>query len=341
MWTVLLLLLSNKIWGITMSDPAAVISMPATTEDAASQVRARLKNRKNLKQDNFIGYLFASPWLIGFLLFALIPMTISLGLAFTDYDILGGANFIGLDNFKRMFFEDSRYIRSVTATFRYVLISVPLRLIFALCVALLLNSKRRGVYWYRAAYYIPSIIGGSVAVAVMWRQLFGSEGLINAILASLDIPSVGWLGNPQTAIWTLILLAVWQFGSPMLVFLAGLRQIPAELYEASAIDGANAVQKFLRVTLPLLTPVIFFNLVMQVIGGFKVFTQAFIVTGGTGAPLDTNLFYSLYLYNRAFTNFQMGYASAMAWVMLVIIGLLTLLSFKLSSYWVFYETKES
>ncbi len=322
-----------------MSKPELAIPLPATVERKSVSAPAAVQKRFN--QNNLAGYLFVSPWLIGFLLFALIPMVISLGLAFTNYDILAGGNFIGLDNFRRMFFEDARYGRSLAATFKFVGVSVPLRLAFALGVALLLNSKRRGVFWYRAAYYIPSIIGGSVAVAVMWKQLFGNEGLLNAVLASLDIPTIGWLGNPQTAIWTLIILAIWQFGSPMLVFLAGLRQIPAELYEAASIDGANPVQQFTGVTLPLLTPVIFFNLIMQLIGGFKVFTQAFILTNGTGQPLDTTLLYSLYLYRRAFNNFEMGYASAMAWVMLIIIAVLTLISFKLSSMWVFYETKES
>jgi multiple sugar transport system permease protein len=295
--------------------------------------------RKNFKQNNLVGYLFVSPWIIAFLLFGLIPIIISLGLAFTNFDILAGGKFVGLDNFQRMFFQDIRYGKSVDATFRYVFLSVPLRLVFALAVAVLLNTNRRGVYWYRAIYYIPSIIGGSVAIAVMWRQLFGREGLVNAIIDSLGMQTVSWFGNPNTALWTLIFLAIWQFGSPMLIFLAGLRQIPQELYEVASIDGANGWQKFLRVTLPLLTPIIFFNLLMQMIAGFKVFTQAFIVTGG--APLDSTLFYSLYLYNRAFANYQMGYASAMAWVMLLVIAILTGISFRLSSLWVFYETKEA
>ena len=321
-----------------MDKPAAAVPIPGTADDRAAPRSG--SRRRNFNQNNLVGYLFVSPWLIGFLLFALVPMAISLVLAFTDYDILGSANFIGFGNFQRMFFEDPRYWRSVAATFRYVGIAVPLRLAFALGVAMLLNTHRRGVYWYRAAYYIPSIIGGSVAVAVMWRQLFGVDGLINGILMAMGIEKVGWLGNPKIAFWTLILLAVWQFGSPMLIFLAGLRNIPAELYEAASIDGANGFNKFVSVTLPLLTPIIFFNLIMQVISGFRVFTQAFIVTSGTGNPLDTNLFYSLYLYNRAFTTFQMGYASAMAWVLLIIIAILTFISFKLSSFWVFYETKE-
>ena len=295
------------------------------------------RKSRDFGRNNLAGYLFISPWLIGFFLFGFIPIAISLFLAFTDYDVLGGWNFIGLGNFERMFTQDIRYIHSVEATFRYVALAVPLRLVFALAVAMLLNTKRRGVYWYRAAYYVPSVIGASVAVAIMWRQLFGSQGVINAVTASLGLPAVNWLGNPDTAIWTLIILAVWQFGSPMLVFLAGLRQIPNELYEAAAIDGAHYWAKFLRITLPLLTPIIFFNLIMQMIAGFKVFTQAFLVTGG--APLDTTLFYSLYLYQRAFVSFEMGYAAAMAWIMLIVIGVLTAVSFKLSSYWVYYETE--
>ena len=322
-----------------MNEPAVAVPMQGATDQESKRVARGTKGK--LKQHNLAGYLFASPWLLGFLLFIFIPMAISLVLAFTDYDLLSGkAQFIGFGNFVRMFTSDPRYWRSVAATFRFVIISVPLRLAFALGVAMLLNAKRRGVFWYRAAYYVPSIIGGSVAIAVMWKQLFGNDGLVNAILAGLGIPSIGWLGNPQTAMWTLILLAIWQFGSPMLVFLAGLRQIPQELYEAAAIDGATGAQRFWSVTLPLLTPVLFFNVILQVIGGFKVFTQAFIVTNGTGAPLDTTLLYSLYLYQRAFGNFQMGYASAMAWTMLIVIGILTLINFKLSSYWVFYETKE-
>jgi multiple sugar transport system permease protein len=320
-----------------MSDSA--VTTPRA--EAAGRTRFRLAARggaqSRFRQSNLAGYLFISPWLIIFILFTLVPIAISLWLAFTDYDILGDWQFIGLDNFQRMT-KDVRYLHSVRATFSYVVTSVPLRLIFALAVAMLLNTKRRGVYLYRAAYYAPSVVGGSVAVAVMWRQLFGSDGLINGIAAVLGLPGTSWLGNPSTAIWTLIILAVWQFGSPMLIFLAGLRQIPSELYEAAAIDGAGGWAQFRRITLPMLTPIIFFNLVMQTIAAFKVFTQAFIVTGGN--PLDTTLFYSLYLYRRAFETFHMGYASAMAWIMLLIIAALTALSFRLSSFWVFYESKE-
>ncbi|MFN8484235.1 MAG: sugar ABC transporter permease [Anaerolineae bacterium] len=265
-------------------------------------------------------------------------MLASLYFAFTDYSLLSPPKWVGLANFQRMFFEDPRYWKSVQATLYYVFVAVPLRLAFALAVAMLLNTPRRGVGVYRAMYYAPSVVGGSVAVAVMWRQIFGSEGVFNGFTSFFGIPSVNWLGDPRTAIWTLIILAIWQFGSPMLIFLAGLKQIPTELYEAAAIDGANPWQNFFRVTLPLLTPVILFNLVMQIITGFMVFTQAFIVTGG--APLDTTLFYALYVYRRAFETFQMGYASAMSWVLLLVIALFTALIFRSSSRWVFYETEE-
>ncbi|MFC1976106.1 carbohydrate ABC transporter permease, partial [Chloroflexota bacterium] len=255
------------------------------------------KRKRNSRDNNLAGYLFLSPWLIGFFAFTLLPILASLVLSFTDYDILTRPEWIGLDNFERMFSADRRYWRSVKATFYYAFTSVPLRLTFALAVAMLLNTKRPLVAVYRAVYYAPSIVGGSVAVAVMWREIFGNDGLINFLMAGFGIPSFAWLGNPGTAIWTLIILAAWQFGSPMLIFLAGLKQIPVELYEAAAIDGGGAWAQFIKITLPMLTSVIFFNLVMQIIAGFMVFTQAFIITGG--APLDTTLFYALYLYQRA------------------------------------------
>jgi multiple sugar transport system permease protein len=280
--------------------------------------------------------LFLSPWLIGFFAFTFIPIVASLVLAFTEFDIFTPPKYVGLANFERMFTGDRRFWRSVNATFYYAFTSVPLRLTFALAVAMLLNTKRPLVSVYRAIYYAPSIVGGSVAVAVMWREIFGNEGLLNFLLAGFGLPGLNWLGNPNTAIWTLIVLAAWQFGSPMLIFLAGLKQIPSELYEAAMIDGAGPWAKFRKITIPMLTPVIFFNLVMQIISGFMVFTQAFIITGG--APLDTTLFYALYLYRRAFQTFEMGYSSAMAWVLLLVVAFFTALVFKSSSYWVHYES---
>jgi multiple sugar transport system permease protein len=289
------------------------------------------------RRDNWAGYLMIAPWLFGFFAFTLIPVIASLYLAFTDYHLTAPPIWVGFDNFERMFLNDPRYWKSVRATFFYVFTAVPLRLTFALAIAMLLKNARRGTSMYRAAFYAPSIVGASVAVAIMWRQLFGSEGLINAGLALLGVTGRAWIGRPETAIWTIILLAVWQFGSPMLIFLAGLKQIPSELYEAASIDGGSEWAKFINITLPMLTPVIFFNLILQMISGFMVFTQALVITGG--GPLDTTLFYALYLYQRAFTTFQMGYGSAMAWVLLLIVAIFTGLTFKFSSYWVFYEEK--
>ncbi|MCB8943731.1 MAG: sugar ABC transporter permease [Ardenticatenaceae bacterium] len=306
-----------------------------TISPAAAQA-AQKRTAAKTRRDNISGYLFISPWLIGFFVFTLLPLVGSLYLAFTDYNLTSAPEWIGLENFRTMFFDDVRYWKSVKATFFYVFTAVPARLIFALGVAMLLNNHRKGISFYRAAYYSPSIIGGSVAVALMWRRIFASDGLVNASLALIGIDvSRAWIGRPETAIWTLILLAVWQFGSPMLIFLAGLRQIPESLYESASIDGASGWQKFFRITIPMLSPVIFFNLIMQLISGFLVFTQALIITNG--GPLDTTLFYALYLYQRAFVTFQMGYGTAMAWVLLLIVAVFTAITFKTSSAWVFYE----
>jgi multiple sugar transport system permease protein len=296
--------------------------------------RGRMSYRR---RDQWMGYLFISPWLIGFFVFTLIPMIASLYLGFTDYRLTASPNWIGVENFVRMFTSDPRYWKSVQATFYYILTAVPLRLLFALAIAMLLNNARRFTSVYRAAFYAPSIVGASVAVAIMWRQIFGTEGVVNALLAIFGIPGTAWSGHPATAIWTLILLAAWQFGSPMLIFLAGLKQIPSELYEAAAIDGAGEWAQFVRITLPMLSPVIFFNLIMQMISGFMVFTQALVITNG--GPMDTTLVYALYLYQRAFIVFQMGYSSAMAWVLLLVIAIFTAINFRFSSQWVFYEDK--
>jgi multiple sugar transport system permease protein len=309
-------------------------SIPSIPQTAAQTTRNRSAARR--KRDNLSGYLFISPWLIGFFVFTLLPLVGSLYLAFTDYNLTSSPEWIGVENFRRMFFDDVRYWKSVKATFYYVFTAVPARLVFALGVAMLLNNGRKAISFYRAAYYAPSIIGGSVAVALMWRRIFASDGLVNASLALVGIDvSRAWIGRPETAIWTLILLAVWQFGSPMLIFLAGLRQIPESLYESASIDGATPWRKFVYITIPMLSPVIFFNLIMQLISGLLVFTQALIITNG--GPLDTTLFYAFYLYQRAFVTFQMGYGTAMAWVLLLIVAVFTAVTFKTSSAWVFYE----
>ena len=236
---------------------------------------------------------------------------------------------------------DPYYLKALSVTFLYVFVSVPLKLMVALAVAVLMNQKLRGVGFYRAVYYIPTLLGGSVAIAVLWRKLFEKEGLVNGLLGAIgftDLP--GWITNPKYALWTLVLLSVWQFGSSMIIFLAGLKQIPQEYYEAASVDGANNSRQFLSITIPLLTPVILFNLIMQTIYAFQVFTQAYIIGGGSGGVLNSTLFYTLHLYIQGWTYHEMGYASAMAWVLLLIIGVFTALVFKSSGMWVSYGTGE-
>jgi multiple sugar transport system permease protein len=304
-----------------------------TTNLVERKSRARAAFRRDLT-----GYAFIAPWLIGFLCFSLGPVLASLYLSFTKFDLLTPAVWIGADNFVRMFTEDPRFYQSLKVTFNYMLCEVPLKLAFALAIAMVLDKSIRGGAFYRALFYIPSLLGGSVAIAVLWRQLFDGNGTVNQILLwAFDYKGQSWISTPETAIYTLVLLAVWQFGSPMIIFLAGLRQIPTDLYEAASMDGAGAFRKFRKITLPMLAPVIFFNMVLQIIEGFKAFTPAYVVSGGTGGPIDATLFYTLYLYQEAFSYFRMGYASAMAWVLLLIIGGFTGLSFLTSKYWVYYE----
>ncbi len=292
---------------------------------------------QRLNKENTAGYIFISLFIIGFLAFTIVPIGVSFVLSFTDYDILSAPTFIGLNNFKEMF-QDPTFWQSMGVTFYYALVSVPLRLIFALLVAMILvrPSKASGVY--RAVYYLPSIIGSSVAVAVLWKRLFASDGAINALLALVGLPSdTAWLAQTNTALWVLIILAVWQFGSSMLIFLSGLKQIPVSYYEAATIDGASGPKKFFSITLPMLTPVIFFNLVMQLINGFMAFTQCYIITGGK--PLNTTLFYSVYMYQCSFQFNRMGYGCAMAWIMLILVAAMTGILFKTSNKWVYYESK--
>ncbi len=233
--------------------------------------------------------------------------------------------------------SDERLHNSLRVTFTYVFVSVPLQLAVALLLAVVLDRGVRGMAFYRSVFYLPSLLGSSVAIAILWRQVFGTEGLMNQVLALVGIDGKGWISDPSTALGTLVVLNVWTFGSPMVIFLAGLRQIPAMYYEAASVDGAGVLRRFFSITLPLLTPIIFFNLVLQIIHAFQSFTQAFVVSGGSGGPSDSTMFFTLYLYDRGFGNFDMGYASAMAWFLLVIIGVFTAANFFASKYWVFYD----
>lgn len=291
---------------------------------------------QKINNERVAGYIFIAPFIIGFLAFIAIPMLMSLGISFTKYNVLSTPEFIGIDNYKAMF-QDEKLINSFWVTIKYVILSVPLRLIMALAVAMLLVKKTKLASFYRAVYYLPSIIGSSVAVAILWKRMFASDGVINALLGSVGLPAdTAWLGREDTAIWTLILLAVWQFGSSMLIFLAGLKQIPVSLYEAATVDGAGPIKKFFKITLPMLTPTIFFNLINQLINGFMAFTQSYVIT--QGKPRESTLFYAVYMYQSSFTYGKLGYGCAMAWLMTIFVGILTLILFKTQNKWVYYES---
>jgi multiple sugar transport system permease protein len=281
-------------------------------------------------------YGFLSPWIVGMLLLTIGPMVYSLYLSFTRYNLMTPAQWVGVDNYVRMFTADPRYLSSVSVTLRYVAISVPLLLVVSLLVAMLLNKAIAFLPAYRAAFYLPSLIASSVAIAVLWRQVFGQDGIVNEALALVGIEGGSWIGNPGTALYTLVVLHVWSFGSTMIIFLAGLRQVPKEYYEAAAVDGAGAVRRFVHITLPMLTPLIFFNLLLSTVNAFQAFTPAYVLSGGEGGPLDSTLFYTLYLYQRGFANLEMGYASAMAWTLVVVLALFTAGLFASARFWVHY-----
>jgi len=296
-------------------------------------------------QDNLSSYAFLVPWLLGFFIWTIYPLIYSLYLSFTQYNIISAPRWIGLRNYFVMFIgndefpRDERFMKSLLVTLHYVVVSVPAKLIFALAVAMLMNQKLRAIPFYRTIYYIPTLLGGSIAISILWRRLFAGDGIINIIIRQISggrIDPPSWLSTPEFSLYTLIILTVWQFGSPMIIFLAGLKQIPTEYYEAASVDGAGKIRQFFAITVPCLSPIIFFNFVMQMIGAFQSFTQAYVISGGTGGPVDSTMFYSLYLYLRGFAYGAMGYASAMAWVLLVIIAVMTALSFKVSGSFVSY-----
>lgn len=308
-----------------------------TMPGQAGNTKTRNRSRARARRTSLTAYLFLLPWMTGLVVFTLGPILASAWLSFTNYDLFSSPDWVGLNNYVRLLARDDRFADALSVTFRYVLLSVPLQLAFALLVAAVLNRGLAGLSLYRAAYYLPSLLGGSVAIAILWRQVFGMNGLFNQVLALVGIQGISWIAEPGTALYTLIVLRIWQFGSPMLIFLAGMKQIPQELYEASEIDGAGVMTRFGRITLPLLTPIIFFNLIMQMVSAFQAFTPAFLISGGTGGPADSVLFYTLYLYQQGFSNFRMGYASAMAWILLLIIGAFSAVAFLSSRYWVYYE----
>ncbi|GIE85250.1 carbohydrate ABC transporter permease [Actinoplanes regularis] len=294
-----------------------VLDRPVPAVTAAS-------GRRRYGERPSVAYLFLSPWVVGALLLTLGPMAASLYLSFTDYDLFTAPEWVGWDNYVRALTVDPHFWNAVEATGKFVLISVPVQLAAALGVAMLINRRSRAQGTYRSAFYAPSLLGASVSVAVVWRVIFND-----------------WIGTPERALLALVLLSVWQFGAPMVIFLAGLQQIPSEYYDAAAVDGAGPWRTFRSITLPMLSPVIFFNLVYDTIRAFQVFTGAYVVSNGTGRPSDSTLFYTLYLYEKGFVEFKMGYASAMGWMLLVAVAAVTALLFRLSRNWVFYAGDES
>jgi len=301
-----------------------------TEEKAAPRVRISRKTREALA-----GYGFLTPWLVGLVGLTLGPMVYSLYLSFTKYNLLSPPQWRGLANYRAML-DDPRFLHSVGVTLKYAIIAVPAILVVSMLVALVLNQGIRFLSFYRASFYLPSLVGASVAVSLLWRQMFSGDGVFNAALAVFGIPGRTWIGDPSTALYTLILLSVWTFGAPMIIFLAGLRQVPRDLYEAAQVDGAGPVRRFFSVTLPLLSPLIFFNVLLTTVNALQAFTPAYVVSNGTGGPADSTLFYTLYLYQRGFTQLDMGYAAAMAWVLVVVLALFTAVMFATARFWVHY-----
>ncbi|MEU7588136.1 sugar ABC transporter permease [Micromonospora sp. NPDC049230] len=313
--------------------------MTATTSTRRAEVDPQSAGSRpgaRRSDERVAGYLFLSPWIVGVLLLTLGPMLASLYLSFTDYDLFDTPRWIGLDNYQRMF-EDARWLKSVRVTALYVALAVPIKLACALAVAMLLNNERRGRAFYRAAFYGPSLIGASVSLAIVWKAMFSDDAVVDRMLGTVGVHAGGWAGNPDFSLLMLVLLAVWQLGAPMVIFLAGLKQVPRELYEAAQVDGAGGWRRFRSITLPMISPVLFFNLLLETINAFQVFTSAYIVGGPNGQPAGTTLFYTIYLFDRGFGDYRMGYASAMAWVLLAGVGLVTLFLFRTARGWVYYS----
>lgn len=283
------------------------------------------------------GWLFASPWILGFVLWTLGPMIASLVIAFTEWDLISPPRWVGLANVQAMW-QDELVWQALRVTTVYAVISVPLHVLIGLGLAMLLNTSIMGVRFYRTAFYLPSVLSG-VAVALLWRWLFSTEfGLFNALLSNIGIHGPSWLGDERWAMPSLIVMSLWGVGAAAIIYLAGLQGIPTDLYEAAEVDGARGWARLWYITLPLMTPVLFFQLITGIIGALQVFTQAYIMTNG--GPNNATLFFLLYLYQNAFQYFRMGYASLLAWVLFLYILVLTLLVYRSSGSWVYYESEE-
>ena len=289
-------------------------------------------------------YVFLIPWILGFVILTAIPLFMSLYFSFTNYNLLTAPKTVGFSNYIKMFTTDVHFKNALKVTFLYVFVSVPLQLLVSLILALVLNKGVPGLSMFRAAYYVPSLLGGSVAISILWRQIFGMQGLLNLILQRMGINStISWIASPKIAVWTLVILRMWQFGSPMIIFLAAIKQVPAELVEAAEIDGATRLQRITRIVIPMISPIILFNLIMQIISAFKVFTESYIISGGgggnggLGGVRDSLLFYTLHIYSEGFNKMRMGYASALAWFLVLIMAIVTGVIFAAARKFVYYE----
>ncbi|MCJ8507913.1 sugar ABC transporter permease [Rhizobium lemnae] len=282
----------------------------------------------------FLGLVYLAPYIIGLMVFTALPFAASFYLSFTDYNLMSAPIFTGLENYVKLFTSDRTFRKSLWVTLVYVFTTVPLKLAFALFIAVILNYKLKFINFFRTAFYVPSILGGSIAIAVMWRYLFADVGIVNMGLAAIGFEPVNWFGDPTNALFTITLLRLWQFGSAMVIFLAALQSIDKSLYEAASIDGAGKFATFWHITMPLITPVIFFNLIMQMVQAFQEFNGPYIIT--QGGPLKSTYLLPLYIYEEAFKRFDMGYASAIAWVLFAIIMVLTVIAFWSSRHWVYY-----
>lgn len=294
-----------------------------------------LLKKRNKRNSQLFGFICIIPWLIGFLAFQLYPLVMSLIYSFTNYSLGKPLEFVGVSNYVKMFTNDREYWNSVKVTFLYVLISAPLKLAFSLLIAVILSMKIKFLSFFRTTYYLPSILGGSVGIAILWRSLFNREGLVNSLLSIFHIGPFDFLGSPKLALFTVSLLAVWQFGSSMVIFLSALQQVPKSLTEAARIDGARKYQVFFKITIPMISPMIMFNLIMQSIMAFQQFNSPYLIT--QGGPLKSTYLYGLMMYQNAFTYQKMGYACAQSWILLIVIVAMTALVFKSSPYWTYYE----
>lgn len=292
------------------------------------------KRRSALGESKYLGLLYISPWIIGFLIFTIYPIIASFVLSFTDYNLFSTPKPVGFQNYTKIF-ADKTFIKAMTVTFEYVALEVPLKIAFSLFVAMILNMKLKGINFFRTAYYIPSILGSNVAIAVLWKFIFQSDGLVNQVIGVFGAQPVSWFGEQFPALITIVLLRVWEFGSTMVIFLAALKSLPQDVYEAAAVDGCTKIKRFIKITIPLLSPTIFFNFVMQLISAFQEFNAPYLITKG-GPQFGTYLL-PVYIYDMTFGKYKMGYASAMSWILFVIIMIFTALTFRYSKYWVFYN----